>query len=154
MSAITGAKRHDQRGAVAGMGIGLLLTVAMLVALIVDQASGHGMADQVRAHYSPFNLHPDPAVLYGYLYVTGATGVLLWLATIRGVMKHKRWARVVTSLVLVCATGFALLVMFASEYGGRVVPAGWGVLGLLPCVAGLVAVILLWNPGRAGRTRS
>jgi hypothetical protein len=146
--------RVQRRPAVTAMGIGLLLTVVTLVALIIDQASGSSIADHVNALYAPLGLHPDPNVLFGYLYVTGGIGVLLWLTTIWSVSQHKRWARVVASFVLVVATSLALLVLFVSEYGGQIFPTLWGILGLLPCLAGLVAVILLWTPGRVVEPRT
>jgi hypothetical protein len=146
--------RVQRRPAVTAMGIGLLLTVITLIALIIDQASGSSIADHVNALYAPLGLHPDPNVLFGYLYVIGGIGVLLWLTMIWGVRRDKRWARVVASFVLVVATSLALLVLFVSEYGGQIFPTLWGILGLLPCLAGLVAVILLWTPGRVVEPRT
>lgn len=141
--------RRDQasRRPVAALGVGLLLTVVALVALVIDQWSAHSIADHVAALYSPLGLHPDPNVLFGILYVTGLIGVLLWLTTIRAVSRHHRWARVVASVVLVVATSGALLVLVVSEHGMQIFPTAWGVLGLAPCLAGLVAVIWLWAPG-------
>ena len=143
----------DRRAAVAAMGIGLLLTVITLIALIIDQASLYSIADHVDALYSPFDLHPDPNVLFGYLYVTGAIGIVAWLLTIRGVRQRRRGVRVIASIVFMLATGIALLGLFASEYGTPIFPTVWGILGLLPCIAGLVAVILLWTPGRVVKTQ-
>ena len=74
---------------------------------------------------------------------------MLWLMTIWAVGRRKRGARLVATAVFVLATGIALLNLSVSEYGTRIFPTVWGILGLLPCVAGLVAVILLWTPGRA-----
>lgn len=133
------------RGAVMALSVGLALTVIALVAAVVDQASVHGIADHVRALYGPHDLHPDPNVLFNLLYVTGAFGVLLWLVTIRGVWRQKRWPRVVGALVTVVATSLALLNLLAFEHGTQIFPTVWGVIGLLPCIAGVVAVILLWR---------
>jgi hypothetical protein len=130
---------------VTAMGIGLLLTVITLIALVIDQASVHSIADHVDALYAPLGLHPDPNVLFGILYVTGLIGIVLWLATIWGARKQKRGARVVASIVFVVATSFALLVLFVSEHGTQIFPTVWGVVGLLPSVAGLLAVTLSWR---------
>jgi hypothetical protein len=154
MNTFTPAKPHLRRAAVTAMGIGLLLTVTTLIALIIDQTSIYSIADHVEALYAPLDLHPDPNVLFGILYVTGLIGALLWLTMIWGVRGHKRWARVMASTVFVVAASIALLVLFVSEYGTRILPAPWGLIGLLPSIAGLVAVILLWTPGRALQTQS
>jgi hypothetical protein len=134
------------RGApVTALGIGLLLTVITLIALVIDQASVHSIADHVDTLYAPLGLHPDPNVLFGILYVTGLIGIVLWLSTIWGARRQKRGARVVASMVFVVATSFALLVLFVSEHGTQIFPTVWGVVGLLPSVAGLLAVTLSWR---------
>ena len=46
---------------------------------------------------------------------------------------------------LVVATSIALLVLFVFEFGTPIFPTAWGILGLLPCTAGLVAVTLMWT---------
>lgn len=32
-----------------------------------------------------------------------------------------------------------------SEFGTQILPTSWGLFGLLPSIAGLVAVVLLWT---------
>lgn len=137
------------RAALPALGVGLLLTSVMLVALVIDQASIFSIAGHVEALYAPFGLHPDPNVLFGILYVSGAIGILLWLVTIWGVRTRKPGARVLPGIVLFIATSFAVFVLLVSEHGTRIYPTAWGLAGLLPCVAGLVAVTSLWRPGRA-----
>ena len=133
------------------MGIGLLLTVIALIALIaliLDQMNGYTLARHVEALYAPHDLDPDPNVLFGYLYAVGAIGILLWLATIWGIIQRKRGARVVATIVFVLGTSVALFNVFVSEYGMQIFPTVWGILGLVPSVAALVAVIVLWRQGR------
>lgn len=151
MSTLELAKVRGPHTAATAMGLGLLLTVTTLIALVIDQARVHSIADHVAALYAPLGLHPDPNVLYGYLYVTGAAGVLLWLTMIWAVSRRKPWARVVSVLIFVVATGMGLLVLTASEYGTPIFPTAWGVLALLPCVAGLVGVLALPSRRRAAR---
>lgn len=148
MTTLGNVKRRDRRGAVTTMGIGLLLTVIALIALIIDQVNGDTLARHVEALYAPHDLDPDPNVLFGYLYVVGVIGILLWLATIWGIIQRKRGARVVATIVFVLGTSVALFNVFVSEYGMQIFPTLWGVVGLLPSVAGLVAVIVLWRQGR------
>ena len=145
MNAPEQAKRTIRGAPVTVMGVGLLFTVITLIALIIDQASIQSIADHVDALYAPLALHPDPNVLLGILYVTGLIGIVLWLATIWGARRQKRSARVAASFVFVVATSLALLVLFVSEHGTQIFPTVWGIVGLLPSVAGLLAVILLWR---------
>ncbi len=149
MSMIGKARLRNRRRAIVAMGLGLLLTVVELIALVIDQTAVHGIAHHLSALYAPYGLHPDPDWLFYYLYATTATGILLWLTTIWVVRRQKRWARVIAATVFVVATGIALLNLSVSEYGTRIFPLFWGILGLLPCVAGLAAVVLLWTAGRA-----
>jgi len=149
MSTINEAKFRTRHGAIVAMGSGLLLTAVALIALAIDQTTVHSIAHHVRALYAPYGLHPAPTGLYDYLYATQAIGILLWLTTIWVVGRQKRWARVVATTVFVLATGIVLLNLSVSEYGTRIFPTVWGILGLLPCLAGLAAVVLLWTPGRA-----
>lgn len=136
MSTVNAVKPHPRRPSprapVAALGVGLLLTVITLIVSVVDQTSVHGLADHVHALYAPFNQHPDPNVLFTILYSTGTLGVLAWLATIWGALRHKRGVRVGASLIFVVATGIALLDLFASEHGTQVLPTTWGILGLSP----------------------
>jgi len=154
MKSLTPAKLRTPRSEVTAMGIGLLLTLVMLVALIIDQTSVNTIADHVAALYGPLNLHPDPNVLFNILYVTSVIGILLWVTMIWGVRRQKAWARVVVSIIFLAATSLALMVLFVSEFGFRIFPAPVGILGLLPGIAGLVAVVLLWTPGRLAKARS
>ncbi len=93
MSTINKAKPHNRRGAIVAMGSGLLLIVVELIALVIDQTTVHSIAHHVRALYAPYGLHPDPNWLFYYLYATAAIGILLWLTTIRLVIRQRRGAR-------------------------------------------------------------
>ena len=154
MKSFTPTKLRAPRSEVTAMGIGLLLTLVTLTALVVDQTSINSIADHVAGLYGPLKLHPDPNVLFDILYVTSAIGILLWVTMIWGVSRQKAWARILVSIAFLTATSFALLVLFVSEFGTRIFPAPVGILGLLPSIAGLVAVIQLWTPGRVVKSRS
>ena len=149
MNTLIEAKRQDRHGAVTAMGVGLLLSVATLIALIFDQTNGDGLALHVQDLYAPYDLNPDPNVLFGYLYVTTVVGILMWLTTIWSVRHRKPGARVVATIVFVFGASLAFFNLVVSEYGTQLFPTLWGFLGLLPSVAGLVAITLLWTPGAA-----
>lgn len=137
------------RGALTALEIGLLLTVTAVIALIIDQTTVHRLAAHVEDLYAPHDLHPDPNVLFGYLYASGVIGIVLWLTTIWGVKHRRRGVTVGATTVFVVGGSLAIFNVFVSEYGGRIFPPLWSIVGLLPSVAGLAAVILLWTSGRA-----
>ena len=138
--------RPDRPEAVVALGLGLLLTVTALIAAVVDQRSAHTIADHVYALYAPFGPQPDPNTLFTFLYTIGGAGVLMWLATIWGAKRRQRWVAAVATMIFLVGTGPSVLVLVVHEHGTRIFPVGWGVLSLLPCVLGFVAVVLLWMP--------
>lgn len=146
-------KLQNWRGATVAITAGLLISVALLVMVIIDQTSIHSLAHHVEAQYGPHDLHPDPNVLFGYVYVIGAFGFALQLVALRGARRRKRWVQIVAGLIALVGVALAAFTIIVSEFGERIFPAIWGALGLLPSVAGLVAVTLLWTSGR-GRDQS
>jgi hypothetical protein len=80
------------------------------------------------------------------LSTVGALGLLGWLGTAWLVRKGKGWARWPASGLFVIATGFAIATLTVQDINGQVGLApllGW--LQLIPCTAGLAAVVLLWR---------
>jgi hypothetical protein len=88
---------------------------------------------------------PATSAVVAYLVTIGGLGVVAWLWTVRAVSRHKRWARPAATALFVLASGLALLDLTVQEYGRRILPTQVGLIGLLPCLAGLVAVVLLWR---------
>ena len=72
---------------------------------------------------------------------------LVWLATIWVVRRGLRWARLLATLALLGALAVAGADLTLAEYGRPILPTWLGLVGLLPCGAGLVAVVLLWRRG-------
>lgn len=115
----------------------------LVVVAIVDQAGGHSLADHVTAVYAPYGKRPDPGLIYGLVYTVAGVGVLLWLPVLWAVRSHRRVASVLTVVVTVINGALAGLLLGVSEYGSQIFPPLWGVLALLPTVAGVLAVVLL-----------
>lgn len=80
-----------------------------------------------------------------YLVTVGALGTASWLWTIWAVKRQKSWALTTATIIFVLASGDALVNLLAREYGNTILPTPLGILVVLPCLAGLVAVILLWR---------
>jgi hypothetical protein len=79
-----------------------------------------------------------------YLVTIGALGITAWLWMVWAVIKQRRWARPAATTLFVLASGLAVANLTVREYGQTILPTQVGLVGLLPCLAGLAAVTLLW----------
>ncbi|MFZ3555039.1 hypothetical protein [Streptomyces sp. BH055] len=83
------------------------------------------------------------------LSVTGALGVLAWLTTAWAVKTAKRWACPAATVLFMLGAGIGLVGLLAKDTSGATgLPPELGWAGMLPCLAGVVAVILLWRRPR------
>jgi hypothetical protein len=75
-----------------------------------------------------------------------------WLWTIWALKNRTRWARATATALFVLGTGIALFDLLIKDTSGQTgLPPLLGCIGMLPSVAGLLAVTLLWrNPDRCG----
>ncbi len=141
------------RSAVAVMYGGLALTVATLVVLYVDQATTNVLAAHIQAGYPDYSAaRVDEAVTLwlAYLTVLGVLGIGTWLALARATQRGKPWARWAAPAVFLAGGGVALFNLVVRDTSGDTgLPALLGTTGLLPAVAGAVAVALLWRRPRA-----
>ncbi|MCX4446229.1 hypothetical protein [Streptomyces sp. NBC_01789] len=150
-------KTHPARGAVGAMYTGLGFTVAATVLPYVDRATTHRLADHIRAGYPSYARTRVDSAVTTYLVllsVVGVLGVAAWLWTVRAVRSDKRFARPTATVMLVlgvCAGLTGLLTRDTSGETGLPPEMGWA--GMAPCLAGLLAVALLWRrprvPGRS-----
>lgn len=131
------------------MVAGLILNVIATIAPVVDVATVDTLSDHVRAAYpawGPALVDADRNAMLIYLVVTGALGIVSWLCVIRAVVADKRWAPIAATSAF--AVGALLALMNLTLGGGQyhvILPTGYGVLTLLPSLAGLVAVVSLWR---------
>jgi hypothetical protein len=131
------------RAAARAVLLAIVLSAALAVAAIIDQAGGRSLADHAATMYAPYGKQPDPYLLYGLIYAVAAVGALLWLAVIRAVRARRQSASVLAVVVTAVTAALALLLFGASEYGTQIFPPLWGILAILPAVAGVFAVVLL-----------
>lgn len=130
---------------------GLATTALTAVAVVVDQGmigSIHARVTAAYAGYPGLDAGAESFVVTTLLglAVLGAAG---WLLTLRGARRRARWAAPAGTALWVLGLGAAVTLMTATEYGTTLVPAWLGVLGLLPSLVGLGAVVLLWRERRA-----
>ena len=96
--------------------------------------------------YSPARIDTAVTTYLVYVSIIGALGVISWLWTIRIVNAGKRWARGAATAMFALATGIALFDLLVKDTSGDTgLPPLLGWIGMLPCLAGLLAVTLLWR---------
>ena len=139
--------KHERSASVA-MYAGVALTVVAMIVPYIDRATANVLADHIRAGYPTYSqAHIDTAVTtyLVYLSVIGVLGVVCWLRTIRAVNTRKRWARGAATAMFVLGTGIALFDLLVKDTsGGTGLPPLLAWIGMLPCLAGFLAVSLLW----------
>jgi hypothetical protein len=142
---------HHERSAIGAMYTGLGLTVAALIVLYVDHATANTLASHIRAGYPTYTqarINAAVTTYLVYLSVVGALGIACWLGAIRAVKAGKRWARAAATMMFALGTGIALIDLLIRDTSGETgLPPLLGWAGMVPCLAGLVAVTLLWRKG-------
>ncbi|GHF28744.1 hypothetical protein GCM10017786_73600 [Amycolatopsis deserti] len=134
------------RSALAAMYTGLGLTVAATVLPYLDSDA---LAGHVRAGYPAYTEAQIDSAVTAYLVllsVLGALGAGAWLWTTWAVRAGKRWARPAATVLLVLGTGAGLAGLLTRDVSGETgLPPELGWAGMAPCLAGVVAVALLWQ---------
>ncbi len=139
---------HEQR-ATKAMHAGLGLTVAAVIAAYVDHATANVLAGHIRDGYPAYSqarINAAVTTYLVYLTVVGALGIVCWLGAIWAVRAGKRWARGAATAMFALGTGVALFDLLIKDTSGETgLPPLLGWAGMLPCLAGLLAVALLWR---------
>jgi hypothetical protein len=156
---MTKALTKNQRSAIKAMYIGVGLTVVAVIVPYVDHVTANELAGHIREGYPTYSqARIDTAVTtyLVYLSVLAALGTISWISTIRALKNRKPRARAAATALFVLGTGIALFDLLIKDTSGKTgLPPLLGWIGMLPCVAGLLAVTLLWmNPDRHGNRRS
>ncbi|GAA3262439.1 hypothetical protein [Nonomuraea helvata] len=145
----TPATTPGKHGALATLYAGAGLTVAATLVALADRA---GLADHVRAGYPAYGPGEIDSAVTAYtviLSVVGTLGLFGWLGTAWVVRRGKgsaRWPAGGLLAIAICVAFAALTVRDTNGEVGLAPLLGW--LQVLPCAAGLAAVVLLWRrPG-------
>jgi hypothetical protein len=125
------------------------LSVVLVVAAVVDQVGGRTLVEHATAMYASHGKQPSSGLLYGLLYTVAVLGALLWLVVLRPARNRRRSAPVLAVVMTVLTAALALLLLVSAEYGATIYPPLWGILALLPAVAGVVASASLFRRSRA-----
>jgi hypothetical protein len=135
--------------------LGLVTTTLLVVLPLIDLATADTIGDHVRDAYpewSADSVAADRAAITGYLAIVGGLGALGWAWALRVLPRRPERARVIVTVML--ALG-ALVALSNVSYGGEaydtIVPLSYGVLGLVPVLIGIAAVVELWRAPVAPR---
>lgn len=134
------------------MHAGLALTALATIAPYVDRSTTHLLAHHIRAGYPTYPQAWVDSAVTTYLVVLsviGALGVLAWLTTAWVVKAGKRWARPAATVMFMLGTSVGLTGLLTKDTSGAAgLPPALGWAGMIPCLAGVVAVALLWRRPR------
>lgn len=138
------------RLALTAMGVGLALTLLALAAPFVDRATSGLLASHIRDGYPGYSAaEVDTAVTFYLvaLSVVGGLGVVGWLSSFAVARRGRiRAAQILSTVLWLGATATALFALTVTDTSGDTgLPALLGWAGVVPCVAGLVAVVALWR---------
>jgi len=140
---------HPHQPAVRAMYAGLVLTVAATIAPYVDRATTGLLASHIHAGwpaYSQARIDSAVTTWLVILSVMGALGVAGWVGTIWATRSGKSWARwTATSLFALGVSVAMTLALVTEPTGQQGLPALLAWIGVLPSIAGAVAVVRLWR---------
>jgi hypothetical protein len=144
------------RPAVVAMYAGLALTVAAMTVPYIDRVTSDTLVDHIRAGYPAYTqarIDTAATIYLVYLSVLGVLGVASWLWSARAVAAGKWWARGAATALFALATSVALTNLLIRDTSGDTgLPVLLGSVGILPCLPGLLAVVLLWRGPRPARS--
>ena len=125
--------------------------VILAAAALVDQLIGHWTARDNEAHYAPFGMVPDPAVLTTFMTVSALVFAACMYLAVRQTRRGRQVRATLTSGVCVLIWGgIAAMASLAHEYGDYVLLPAWRILPWLLPLAALGTAI---RAGRAGLRR-
>lgn len=139
----------SHRWTLTTMYAGLALSVIAFVAPFVGRATTGSLAGHLRDSYPAYGVERIDGAVTAYLILLSAIGVLAiasWAATIWSVRAQKAWARTGATVLFLAGATVGLSALLVRDTSGDTgLPAVLGGLQLLPAVAGLAAVVLLWR---------
>lgn len=139
---------HEQ-SVIRAMYLGLGLNVVATIVAFVDHATANTLAEHIQAGYPTYSrAHIGSAVAAYliYLSVVGALGIVWWIWTIWAIKADMPWARGAVMVTFALGTAIALFDLLVKDTSGKSgLPPLLGWARVLPCVAGLLAVVPLWR---------
>jgi hypothetical protein len=133
------------RGPAPTSGVVLACVSAAVLAVVgvADQFGGRALMHHATEMYAPHGKDPSAVLLYGLVYAVAALQAVTWLLVLRSARTGSRWAAPYAAGAFLVGAGAASALLGSEEYGEQIFPPLWGILALLPSVAGAVAVVQL-----------
>ncbi|MEV5987860.1 hypothetical protein AB0L85_23070 [Streptomyces sp. NPDC052051] len=152
MTTITTSR--SERPGLRASWAGLALTAPATLVPLIDIATSDRLTDHVRAAYPDWSadlVAGDRDAIATYLAVVGLLGLLAWASTILGIARRKSWSRAIATTFFVLGGSIAAFdLTYAGGDYSLVIPRLYGLLGLLPAIAGVAALVQMWR--RSPRT--
>lgn len=140
---------RQSRPAIAAMYTGLALTLVATIAVYIDHTGANVLAAHIKAGYPSFSqaLIDEAAMTYLiYLSILGGLGALAWLSSIWAAHKAKSWTRWLATAWFALGASIAVFNLLIKDTSGDTgLPPLLGWAGMLPSLAGLAAVVLVWR---------
>jgi hypothetical protein len=122
----------EKRTALLAVGLSLVLAVVA----IADQSGGRSLFDHAASVYAPYGKTVTSGTVYGLVYGVAVFNVLIWLLVVALARTPRPIAIGAAALAVLLTLTAGLLLLFVTEYGVHPFPPLWGLLALLPVLAG------------------
>jgi hypothetical protein len=130
------------------MSLGLALTVIVTAVPFFGSPVGELIFRHVEAGYPSYSVSAATTATMIYLVgltVVGLIGMACWIVSLAATRAGKRWAPEIATVALVLAVSVGLFDLMVRDTSGDTgLPSLIGWLGLLPCLPGAFAVVVLW----------
>ena len=138
--------RHYSRAATTALFVGLALTILTTVCVFVSSTA---IGEHIQAgypHYSRAQISAAVSFYTVYLIALGTLGAIVWCFVLWLVRRRRAWAYPLAIIFFLVGTSFGLFnLLIRDTSGDTALPEAIGEMGLLPSVAGLVAIVLMWK---------
>ncbi|NIK57228.1 hypothetical protein [Kribbella shirazensis] len=120
--------------------LAVALSLVLAVVAIVDQSGSRSLFDHTASVYAPYSKDVESGTVYGLVYGVAVLNALLWLLVVALARTPRPVAVGVAGVAILLTVALALVLLFVTEYGVHPFPPLWGLLALLPAVAGALAL--------------
>ena len=108
----------------------------LAAAAIADQSGGRSLLDHAASVYAPYGKTITSGTVYGLVYGVAVFNALIWLLVVALTRTPRPIAVGAAALAILLTLTAGLLLLFVTEYGVHPFPPLWGLLALLPVLAG------------------
>ena len=134
---------HSARRAITTMYVGLVVSALLAVLTFVDQVAVGDITDALWDEYPDYTggeIDTEAGAAAAALYVLAALGIVCWLWLATATRRGWGRTRLISTIVFVLAVVGSMSMAYV-PLPGYLATAHW-----LPCVVGLVALVMLWIP--------